>query len=162
QLTSMKYGSPPSPRRDSDVPPPPYPTARHARAAAACLLSRAARQSGDGRLHLLAGLGRERRRRRLLHELLMPALDRAFALAEREDVPVPVAQDLDLDVAGRVDDLLEVEGTVAERRFGLGGRSRERLVEAVWIADEPHTLPTPARGRLEQDREADRLRRLPD
>src|SRR6185503_11447644 len=76
------------------------------------LVSHGAARALDGRLHLLAGLGRERRR--LLHELLMPALDRAFALAEREDVPVPVAQDLDLDVACRVDDLLEVEGTVAE------------------------------------------------
>src|SRR4029453_3191981 len=56
-------------------------------------------------LHLLAELRRQRRRRRLLDQLLMPALDGTFALAEREDVPVGVGEDLDLDVAGRGDGL---------------------------------------------------------
>ena len=60
----------------------------------------AARTLG-GSLHLLAGLGRQRSRRRLLDQLLVAALDRAFALAERQHVAVVVADDLDLDVARR-------------------------------------------------------------
>ena len=43
------------------------------------------------RLHLLARLGRQRRRRRLLDQLLVAALDRALALAEREHAAVRVA-----------------------------------------------------------------------
>ena len=49
--------------------------------------------------HLLARRGVEQRRRRLLHDLLVAALDRAFALAEMDDVAVLVAQHLDLDMA---------------------------------------------------------------
>ena len=46
----------------------------------------------------LAQLRRQRRRRRLLDQLLVPALDRALALAEVDDVAVLVAEDLELDV----------------------------------------------------------------
>ena len=42
---------------------------------------RAHRALGGG-LHLLARLGRQRRRRRLLDQLLVPPLDRALALAD--------------------------------------------------------------------------------
>ena len=72
------------------------------------------------RLHLLARLGVERRRRRLLDQLLVAPLDRALALAEREHAAVLVAEHLDLDVAGRHERLLEVERAVAERRLRLG------------------------------------------
>ena len=41
----------------------------------------------------------EQRRRRFLDDLLVAALDRAFALAEIDDVAVLVAEHLDLDVA---------------------------------------------------------------
>ncbi len=78
-----------------------------------------ARALGGG-LHLLAQLGVERRRRRLLDQLLVAALDRAFALAAGEDVAVVVAEHLDLDVARRRDDLLDVERAVAERGLRLG------------------------------------------
>src|SRR5581483_1588092 len=50
-----------------------------------------ARPLGRG-LHLLAQLVVERRRRRLLDQLLVPALDRALALAARENVAVVVAE----------------------------------------------------------------------
>ena len=48
---------------------------------------RAARALGR-RLHRLARLGRQRRRRRLLDQLLVAALDRALALAEGQHVAV--------------------------------------------------------------------------
>ena len=113
-------------------------------------------RAGDRRLELLARLGRERGRRRLLDQLLVPPLDRALALAERQHVAVRVAEHLDLDVARRRDDLLQVQRAVAERRIGLGRRGRERLVERVARLDEPHALATAPGGRLEQHREADR------
>src|SRR5439155_19438554 len=50
------------------------------------------------RLHRLARVGVERRRGRLLDQLLVAALDRALALAERQDAVEAVAEDLDLDV----------------------------------------------------------------
>ncbi len=54
----------------------------------------------DGLLaHPPARLGIEQRRGRLLDDLLVAALDRAFALAEIDDVAVLVAEQLDLDVA---------------------------------------------------------------
>ena len=72
-------------------------------------------------LHLGAQLGRQRRRRRLLHELLVAPLDGALALAEREDAAVPVAEHLDLDVPRADDRALDVERSVREARLGLGG-----------------------------------------
>ena len=54
----------------------------------------------DGLLaHRLARCLVDRRRRRLLDDLLVAPLDRAFALAEIDDVAVLVAEHLDLDVA---------------------------------------------------------------
>src|SRR5881397_315175 len=45
----------------------------------------------------------EARGRRLLDELLVPALDRAVALAERHDRAIGITEQLDLDMAGRSD-----------------------------------------------------------
>ena len=75
----------------------------------------------DGLLaHLAAGGLVEQRRRRLLDHLLIAALDRAFALAEIDDVAVLVAKHLDFDVAGIDDEFLDEHPVVAERRLGLG------------------------------------------
>ena len=72
---------------------------------------------GDGLLaHRLARLLVEEGRRRLLDDLLVAALDRAFALAEVDDVAVLVAEHLDLDVARIDDELLDEDAVVAERR----------------------------------------------
>jgi hypothetical protein len=47
------------------------------------------------------------------------ALDRALALAAREDVAVVVAEHLDLDVTRGRDHLLDVERAVPEGRLSL-------------------------------------------
>ena len=57
----------------------------------------------------------------------MPALDRALALPEVDDVAVGVAQHLDLDVPGLLDELLEEDAVVAEGGLGLGPAGREAL-----------------------------------
>src|SRR6266478_4241881 len=76
-----------------------------------------------GRLaHLAPQLGGDAGRWALLDELLIPALDRALALAEMNDGAVGVGEDLDLDVARRGDVLLDVDGRVAKGRAGLGAR----------------------------------------
>ena len=62
----------------------PVPRCRHARSTAASISSRSAR--------------RDRRRGRFLDQLLVTALDRALALAERENAALPVREDLHLDV----------------------------------------------------------------
>ena len=117
--------------------------------ARAAVADRAAGALGR-RLHLLARLGRERGRGRLLDQLLVASLDRALALAEREHAALPVAEHLDLDVARKRDRLLDVEAPVAERSERLGGRGLERALELAGVVDEAHALAAAARGRLEQ------------
>ena len=72
--------------------------------------------------HLAAHLLAERRRRRLFEQLLVPPLDRALALAEVHDVAVLVAEHLELDVARRLDVLLDVDVADAEGGLGLALR----------------------------------------
>jgi len=50
----------------------------------------------------------------------VPALDRAVARAEVDDVAVLVGEDLDFDVARLFDVLLDVDLRAAERRLGFG------------------------------------------
>ena len=93
----------------------------------AALRRPAAEATRDRHLVELPALGaRQAGRRRLLDELLVTALDRAVALAERDDGPVAVAEQLDLDVAGGQDLALEVDRAVAEGRGGLGRSGDER------------------------------------
>ena len=56
----------------------------------------------------------------------MPALQRAIALEEVDDVAVLVAEDLHFDVPRLLDVLLEVDAAVLERGLGLGSRLVER------------------------------------
>ena len=79
------------------------------------------RRDGD-RSDSLAQRVVDGRRRRLLDELLMAALDRAVALAEVDDVAVSVCQHLNLDMAGVRDVLLDVDGRVREVRLALAAR----------------------------------------
>src|SRR2546421_9653692 len=92
------------------------------------------------------GRRREVRRRRLLHELLMTPLDRALALVQVDDAALRVAEDLDLDVAGRLEIALDVDLGAAEGalRAPAGGRGR-----ASELARARHPRPTaaPAAGR---------------
>ena len=115
----------------------------------------------DRRLHLLARRRVERGRGRLLDQLLVAALDRALALAEREHAAVLVAEHLDLDVARGHERLLEVERAVRERRLRLDARGRVRGLELVRPVHEPHPLAAAARDGLQQHGEAELARRPP-
>ena len=107
---------------------------------------------------LLAHLRRNLQRWRFLDQLLMPALDGAFALAERDDVAVLVGQHLELDVPRPLDELLHIEIAVAEgvRRFGMCGlEERGQLLRG---AHDAHAAPAAACRSFEDDRIADGLR----
>ena len=86
----------------------------------------------------------DRRRRRLLDELLMPALDRAVALAEMDDVAVRVGEHLHLDVPRIDDQLLDVDARVGEVRLALPAR---RLERALGVGRATRRSPSPCRRR---------------
>ena len=77
-------------------------------------------------LHRLARRGRQVRRRRLLDQLLVAALDGALAVAAHQRAALAVGHHLDLDVAGALQQPLHVEAAVAERRLGLALGHLER------------------------------------
>ena len=112
----------------------------------------------DGlRSHRLARLGVEERARRLLHDLLIAPLDRAFALAEMNDVAVLVAEHLDLDMARLLDIFLDEHAIVAEARLGLAPRRGEALGDLLGAIGDAHALAAAAGGGLDHDRIADLL-----
>ena len=100
----------------------------------------------------------ERRRRRFLEHLLVPPLDRALALAERDHVAVRVAEQLDLDVPRPLDVALCEHAVVAERRLRLAPRRLERVRQLVVRAHDAHAAPAAAGRRLEEQREPELLR----
>src|SRR5205823_2344142 len=93
-----------------------------------------------GLVHRGARRLRQVRRRRLLDQLLVAALDRALAVAAHEHAPQAVRQDLDLDVARALQQALDVERAVAERRGGLALGDLEgggKLLRALHPAHPP-------------------------
>ena len=103
-------------------------------------------------------MGVQARRRALLHELLVAALDGALALAEGDHVAVGVGEDLDLDVVGRGDELLHVALAVAEGRLGLGVGLGEGLAGVGGVLDLADAAAAAARARLDEHGAADALR----
>ena len=101
------------------------------------------------------------RRRRLLDQLLVAALQRAVALAEVDHVAVLVGQHLHLDVTGVGQVALEVDGGVAEELLALPGRALEGVLQLVLGQGDAEALAAAAPRRLDGHRIADRLRRSP-
>ena len=85
----------------------------------------------------------------------MPALDRALALEQVHDVAVVVGEDLDLDVARPLDQPLDVERAVAERRRRLAPRRLDRFRRVAPVRrHDAHALAAAAGRRLDQDRDS--------
>ncbi len=103
---------------------------------------------------------RQVRRRRLLHQLLVAALERAVALEQVDHVAVLVAQQLHLDVPRAVEVLFQEDAAVLERRLGLGARRRQPLDEPVVVPRLPHPLAAAAGRRLDEHRVADLVREV--
>src|ERR1700674_2692874 len=119
------------------------------------------RTSGPDRgvAHRRSQLGIDGRRRRLFHHLLVPALDRALALAQVHRIAVAVADDLDLDVARLADVPLQVNRRVAESRASRLRAALDRRDQILFRLDHLHPDSAPTARRLDHDREADLLRR---
>ena len=88
----------------------------------------------------------------------MAALDRAFALEQMHRMAVTVGENLDLDMARTVDELLDVEPAVAERRFGLAGYGPDRGGEILFVLDQPQSLAAAAGCGLDHNRQPDLVR----
>ena len=84
-------------------------------------------------------------------DLLMPALDRALALEQVDDVAVRVGEHLDLDVARPLDEALDVERAVAERRHAPRAAPPGSLASRrSSSAHDAHALAAAAGRRLDQ------------
>ncbi len=77
------------------------------------------REANGGFAHASAEVGIDDRGRGFLDDFLMAALDGAFALAEGDAVAMLVGEDLDFDVAGALDELLEIDLAGAEGALGF-------------------------------------------
>ena len=108
-----------------------------------------------GLAHARPQLRRGHRRGRLLHQLLVPPLDRAFALAQMDQVPVSVAQHLHLDVPGRIQITLQIDRRIAEGCLRLAAGGRQRPLQSLRPLHHAHPLAAAPGRRLEQHRKAD-------
>ena len=111
------------------------------------------------RLQLVGLLGAQQRRGGLLDDLLVAALDRAVAHAERPGGAVAVGDQLHLDVAGAGDQPLEEDGAVAERPQRLVAGALVGVLEVGGRGDHPDAAAAAAGGGLEHQRVADLLGR---
>ena len=97
----------------------------------------------------------EVRGRGQLADLLVPPLNRAVALEEVDQVAVPVAEQLHLDVLGPLDELLQEHVRDAERLPGLPAGGLDRLGQLVGRADHPHPPAASPGCGFDDQREAD-------
>ena len=95
-----------------------------------------------------------------LDELLVPALDRAFAFAQVDRVPFFVGHKLYLDMTRLEDILLQIDVGIAERRERLGLGHDKGIGELGLIHHHAHAFAAAARGGLDDHREADLPRYL--
>src|SRR5690606_16542316 len=104
---------------------------------------------------LRALLGRDARRGRFLHDLLVAALHRAVAFAQVDGVALAVGEHLDLHVARVLQELLHVDHVVAEGGLGflLGGG--DGVGQRGLGVDHAHAAAAAAAGRLDDHRVAD-------
>ncbi len=93
----------------------------------------------------LAQLRSDARAGRNLDDLLMAALDAAFALPDVAHRAAAVAQHLHLQVAGLRQEFLDVDPIVTKGESGFGAAARESLFQIGSAADHPHA-PTAAAG----------------
>ena len=88
-------------------------------------VARGPRHSHRAFAHSASQVARYGHARRLFDHLLMPALHRAFTLAERDHLPVGVGEDLDFHVTRPGNELLQIDGIVAEGALGFSSRRIE-------------------------------------
>ncbi len=125
---------------------------------ARAIISHRRRQRDRLASHCLAHLGRDERRRRFLDHLLVATLDRAFALAEIENIAMLVAQHLDLDMPRILDEFLDEHAVVAKARQPLALGRLESLTHVLLAVRQPHPLAAAAGRSLHHHRITDLAR----
>jgi hypothetical protein len=110
--------------------------------------------------HGLARRGIDEGRGRLFDHLLVAALQGAFALMQIDRVAVRIADQLDLDVARLLDELLDKDAVVAESVLRLGLAGGEALGRFLVVVGHAQALAAAAGRRLDHHRIADALRDL--
>ena len=105
---------------------------------------------------LFAQAGRQRRRGCFLDQLLVPALQRALAFEEVDDVAAPVAGDLHFDVPAALDVGLDDQRRVAEGAAGFAHRGADGLDQRIRMPHHVHALAATAGRGLQQHRQRQR------
>src|SRR5690606_29858797 len=93
---------------------------------------------------LLAAPGIEIGCRGPLHDLLVAALDRAVALEQMDAVAMAVAEDLHFHMAGALDQPLEINFVLAERRASFPAALIDLLQQFGRAAYDPHAAAAAA------------------
>ena len=115
----------------------------------------AAGRLGGGAAHRVPAGFVQQRGGCFLDDLLVPALQAAFAFAEVDGVAVGVGEDLDLDVPGPFDEPLQQQRVVAERGLGFTAGPGDRPGQLAGRAGQPHTFAAAPGRRLDQQGEPD-------
>ena len=126
---------------------------------ARALVADGPRRANGGLAHRRAHLRRDAPGRGLLDELLVAPLHGAVAVAQVNDVSMPVGENLHLDVARPLHELFQVQLALAKAGDGLGARLRKAAPQLLRAAAAPDPPPAAAGGGLEQHGIADALRR---
>ena len=119
---------------------------------------RRARQTGRRSQQGLAALRGEARGRGFFEDLLVTALHRAVALAQREHLAGSVAENLHFEMARNPHQLLEVEPRLLEVGASEAIGGVECLRELALVGAAPHPDASASRGTLEHHRVADACR----
>src|SRR5690349_13781025 len=90
-----------------------------------------------------------------LDHLLVPALYRTITFVQMDDVPLLVADDLDLDVLGAANVALQEHGIVAERGPRFPTRFLQLLLKFAGRVDNAHAASTPSERGLDDERKPD-------
>ena len=112
----------------------------------------------DGNLaHAAAHIGIDNRRRRLLENFLVAALDGTLALAEPNGIAVLVGQHLHLDVAGIDDRFFDIHFAVAKRTLRLASGGFEGGTKFLAGVHQAHAFAAAAGRSFQHHRVADAL-----
>ena len=88
----------------------------------------------------------------------MAALDGALALAHGHDAAMVVRHDLHFDVAGVLEEFLDIHTAIAEGGFRFGLRDLDGFLERRFIVGDAHALTAAAEGGLDKNGIADFFR----
>ena len=92
-----------------------------------------------------------------LNDLLVTTLNRAVTLEEVNNVSVVVTQQLDLNMLGLVEEALDEDCAVPERRASFRGSTLKRVPQISLATDNAHTTATTTKGSLDNNGEAIRV-----